>query len=135
MKDYSKIDNEVNAVSDTIWDMATNVWKFAELGYGEVKSSAYESAALAKQGFQITDRGIGGMDTSWIATWGNGSPVVGFLVECDALPGLGNEAAPTKTPRKDGVTNGHGCCHNLIGSGSIGAAIALKALIEKKGGV
>jgi len=53
--------------------------------------------------------------------------VVGILVELDALPGLGNEAAPTKTPRKDGITNGHGCGHNPIGSGSNGAATALKA--------
>jgi aminobenzoyl-glutamate utilization protein B len=133
MKDYSKIDSEVTALSDFIWDMATNVWKFAELGYGELKSSAYESTALEKQGFKITDRGIGGMDTAWIATWGSGSPVVGFLVEFDALPGLGNEAVPTQTPRKDGITSGHGCGHNLIGSGSIGAAIALKAQMEKEG--
>jgi hypothetical protein len=49
------------------------------------------------------------MDTSWIANWGSGSPVLGILVEFDALPGLDNEAVPTKTPRKDGNTNGHGC--------------------------
>jgi len=53
--------------------MASNVWKFAELGYGELKSSADESTALEKQGFKITDRGIGAMDTAWIATWGSGS--------------------------------------------------------------
>jgi aminobenzoyl-glutamate utilization protein B len=64
MTDYRKIDNEVKTVSDTIWDMATNVWKFAELGYEEVKSSAYESAALEKYGFKISDRGIGGIGTS-----------------------------------------------------------------------
>jgi aminobenzoyl-glutamate utilization protein B len=58
--------------------------------------------------------------------------VLGILVEFDALPSLGNEAVPTKTPRKDGVTNGHGCGHNLIGSCSIGAAIARKAHMEKE---
>jgi aminobenzoyl-glutamate utilization protein B len=52
-------------------------------------------------------------------------------VEFDALPDLGNEPLPNKTPRKDGVTNGHGCGHNLIGSGAIGAAIALKTHLEK----
>jgi len=133
MKDYSKIDTEVDALSETIWDLAINVWEFAELGFKELKSSAYEAGALAKSGFKISDRGIGGIDTAWIATWGKDAPVLGILVEFDALPDLGNEAVPTKTPRKDGVTNGHGCGHNLIGSGAIGAAIALKNHMEKEG--
>ena len=41
MTDYTKIDQEVNAVSDLVWDMASNVWAFPELGYEEFKSSAY----------------------------------------------------------------------------------------------
>jgi len=94
MKDYSKVDSEVNAVSNVIWEMATNVWKFSELGYEEVTSAAYTSAALEKYGFKISGWGIGGIDTSWIATWGKGSPVIGILVEFDALPGLGNETGP-----------------------------------------
>jgi aminobenzoyl-glutamate utilization protein B len=132
MTDYAKIEKEVDAQAELIWDMAYNVWKFAELGLEEEQSSAYESAALEKNGFKISDRGIGGCDTSWIATWGTGSPVLGILVEFDALPDLGNEPVPTKTPRKDGVTNGHGCGHNLIGSGAIGAAIALKTHMENE---
>jgi aminobenzoyl-glutamate utilization protein B len=130
--DYTILEAEVDTQADVIWDMALNVWKFSELGLQEEKSSAYESAVLEKNGFTISDRGIGGCDTSWIATWGNGSPVLGILVEFDALPGLGNEPVPTKTPRKDGVTNGHGCGHNLIGAGAIGAAIALKTHMEKE---
>lgn len=130
-KDYSSIAQEVEAVAETIWDMASNVWTFAELGFEEEKSSAYESKVLEDNGFTISDRGIGGIDTSWIATYGSGTPVIGILVEFDALPDLGNEPVATHTPRKDGVTNGHGCGHNLIGSGAIGAALALKAQMEK----
>jgi len=133
MSDYKEIDREVDALGDVIWDMASNVWKFAELGFQEERSSAYESAVLEKGGFRISDRGIGGLDTSWIATWGSGAPVIGILVEFDALPGLGNEPVPKQTPRKDGVTNGHGCGHNLIGAGAVGAALALKARMEKEG--
>lgn len=55
------------------------------------------------------------------------------MLEYDALPGLGNEAVPTKQQRKDGVTAGHGCGHNLIGSGALGAALALKNLMKEKG--
>ena len=131
-KDYGPIARQVEAVADTIWDMASNVWTFAELGMEEEQSSSYESAVLEKNGFTISNRGIGGIDTSWIATCGSGTPVIGILVEFDALPDLGNEPVATKTPRKDGVTNGHGCGHNLIGSGAIGAALALKAQMEKE---
>ena len=95
----------------------------AELGYQEFISSAYECEALEKCGFTISDRGVGGIDTSWIATWGSGSPVLGYLVEFDALPGLGNDTVPRQAPAKSGNTNGHGCGHNLIGTSSIGAAI------------
>ncbi len=115
-----------------IWDVASNVWKFAELGYEEIKSSAYESEVLEKNGFKISGRGDGGLDTSWTATWGSGSPVLGILVEFDALPGLGNDTVPKQTPAKSGNTTGHGCGHNLIGATSIGAAIALKNHMEKE---
>lgn len=132
MPDYAKLEQEVDALSDVIWGVASNIWEFAELGFEEQKSSAYESAVLEKNGFRISDRSIGGIDTSWIATWGSGSPVLGILVEFDALPGLGNDTVPKKAPAKSGNTNGHGCGHNLIGSGAIGAAIALKAHMEKE---
>jgi len=130
MTDYSKLDAIVDSHKDTILDMADTVWNEAELGYHELKSSAYEGTVLADHGFAMSDRGIGGLDTSWIGTWGSGSPVIGILVEFDALPDLGQEPVATKTPRQDGNSNGHGCGHNLIGSGAIGAAIALKEFME-----
>jgi aminobenzoyl-glutamate utilization protein B len=133
MTDYSKLDEIVDKNADVIIDMADTVWNEPELGFHEVKSSAYEGIVLADHGFAMSDRGIGGLDTSWIATWGSGSPVIGILVEFDALPSLGQAAASTKTPREDGNTNGHGCGHNLIGSGAIGAAISLKEYMEAEG--
>ena len=106
MTDYTKIEQEVDGASDMIWDVASNVWEFAELGYKEFKSSPHVGGTLKKAGFEISDRGIGGIDTSWIATWGSGSPVLGILVEFDALPGLGNDTVPTKAPAKSGNSNG-----------------------------
>jgi aminobenzoyl-glutamate utilization protein B len=67
-----------------------------------------------------------------VAEYGKGKPIIGILLEYDALPGLGNEAVPKKQPRKDGVTAGHGCGHNLIGAGAMGAALAIKNLMEEK---
>jgi len=56
MTDYTKIEKEVDAQANMIWDVASNVWEFAELGYEEFKSSAYESEVLEKNGFAISDR-------------------------------------------------------------------------------
>jgi aminobenzoyl-glutamate utilization protein B len=133
MTDYSKLDEIVESNKDTIVDMADTVWNAAELGFQEAKSSAYEGTVLAKNAFNMSDRGIGGIDTAWVATYGSSSPVIGILVEFDALPSLGQEAVSTQTPRKDGNTNGHGCGHNLIGAGAIGAAISLKEYMEAEG--
>jgi aminobenzoyl-glutamate utilization protein B len=132
MTDYTKLEKEVDAQADLIWEIASNVWEFAELGYAELKSSALEAEALEKNGFTISDRGVGGLGTAWTATWGSGSPVIGILCEFDALPGLGNDTVPKQTPAKSGNPNGHGCGHNLIGATSIGAAIALKNHMEKE---
>jgi aminobenzoyl-glutamate utilization protein B len=134
MADYTKIEKEVDQLSDAIWDLSSKVWEYAEIGFEEVQSSAYSSELLEKNEFKISDQGIGGIDTSWIATWSNGSggPVVGLLVEFDALAGLGNDTQPKQTPAKSGITIGHGCGHNLICSTSIGAAMALKNHMVKE---
>ena len=94
MTDYTKLEQIVKSNSDVILDMADKVWDWAELGFKGQKSSAYEAAVLEKKGFRISDRGIGGLDTSWIATWGTGSPVVGIMLEFDAMPDLGNDIVP-----------------------------------------
>ncbi|MGW8188433.1 MAG: hypothetical protein ACWGNK_14235, partial [Desulfobacterales bacterium] len=120
MKEYTKLEKEVDTAADTIWDVASNVWELAELSYKELKSSPYVAGTLKKYGFAISDKGIGGLDTSWIATWGSGSPVLGLLIEFDALPGLGNDTVPKQAPAKSGNPNGHGCGHNLIASTSLG---------------
>lgn len=132
MTNYTSIDQEVADLSEVICNMASDVWEFAELSYEEFQSSALQSAVMEQNGFTIEQRNIADLATSWVASWGNGSPVIGYLVEFDALPDLGNDTVPYKTPAKSGNTNGHGCGHNLIGSSSIGAAIALKNHMEKE---
>ena len=133
MEDYKKIEEAVDAVADTIWDVASNVWEMAELSYKEFESSSYVAGTLEKYGFEIIQKGVGGVETAWVASWGAGSPVIGILTEYDGLPGLGNDTVPTHTPAKSGNTNGHGCGHNLIASTSVGAAIALKDHMEQEG--
>jgi aminobenzoyl-glutamate utilization protein B len=126
---YEQIDKAVEQARPTIERLAGELWRLAELSLQEVKSSRLIMDILQQAGFTITSRGTARVPTAFIAEWGEGRPILGVLVEYDALPGLGNAAVPRKEPREDGITSGHGCGHNLLGSAAIGAAIALKNLM------
>ena len=113
--------NELIKISDEIWGLA-------ETAFEETKSAEILANYAEKQGFNV-ERGVAGMPTAFVATYGSGSPVISVLGEFDALPGISQKATPTKSPLKEGAA-GHGCGHNLFGAGSLGAAIAIKELIQ-----
>ena len=112
-------------------DVATNIWKLAELGYKEGKSANLLQSMLKEEGFTI-ETGVAGIPTAFTATFGSGTPVIGVLGEYDALPGFSQDAVPFK---KDlpGNTNGHACGHHLFGSASAAAAIAVKNWLKTTG--
>jgi aminobenzoyl-glutamate utilization protein B len=68
------------------------------------------------------------MPTAFVAEYGQGTPIIGILGEYDALPGLSQKAESTKSPLEAGAA-GHGCGHNLLGVGALGAAVAIKEQI------
>lgn len=72
------------------------------------------------------------MDTAFIAEAGEGGPTIGFLGEYDGLAGLSQAVSGKKAPLQYGGP-GHGCGHNLLGVGSLGAALACAYLLHKKG--
>lgn len=109
-------------------DISNNIWALAETAFEETQSSKILADYAEKQGFKV-DRGVAGMPTAFVATYGSGSPVISVLGEFDALPGISQKAQPTKEALNEGAA-GHGCGHNLFGAGSLGAAIAIKELIE-----
>jgi aminobenzoyl-glutamate utilization protein B len=109
-------------------ELSDKIWKHAELAFEEHKSSKLLADYAQANGFQV-ERGVGEMPTAFIATYGSGKPVIGVLGEFDALPGLSQDAHPSKKPLEEGH-GGHGCGHNLFGVGSLGAAIAVKELME-----
>ena len=115
------------------WEqLARRVWETPELALEEKRSAATLADALLKEGFKVA-WGAGGLPTAFVATAGSGSPVVGFLAEYDALPGLSQTAGTaTREPVvQDGP--GHGCGHNLLGAASVAAAIAANhERIERK---
>ena len=126
------VDQAVEQTIPIIERIANEVWQFSELSLQEIKSAQLIVHMLQEQGFTITSKGTAGVPTAFIAEYSNGTPTLGFLVEYDALPGLGNEPVPYREPRKDQVTSGHGCGHNLLGAGSIGAAIAVKNVLAEQ---
>ncbi len=108
--------------------LSDRIWSYKEIAFQEEQSSKALSEYAMKQGFRVT-RGVADIPTAFIAEFGSGKPVIGILGEFDALPGLSQKAVPVKEAVDDGGP-GHGCGHNLFGVASLGAATAIKELIE-----
>jgi aminobenzoyl-glutamate utilization protein B len=113
-------------------DVARYIWGNPELSLVEFKSSAKLQEYLSVNGFKI-EKGVAGMPTAFVATWGSGKPVIGIMAEFDALPGLSQESGvASKKPVVAGAP-GHGCGHNLFGTSSATAAIAMTKAMAKFG--
>lgn len=124
----AKISNSIAKHEADLIKISDAIWAQAETAMLETNSSKILADYAEKNGFKV-ERGVAGMPTAFVATYGSGKPVISVLGEFDALPGLSQKAVSTKNPITDGAP-GHGCGHNLFGTGSLGAAIAIKELIE-----
>lgn len=113
---------------DTYDRLQKTIWNYAELGFLEAKSSRLLQEHLKENGFMI-EKGVAGLPTAFVATYGTGHPVVGILAEFDALPGLSQDTVPYRKPLVKGG-NGHGCGHNVFGVGSMAGAVAIKKWLE-----
>jgi aminobenzoyl-glutamate utilization protein B len=112
-------------------EISRQLWDWSELGYLEERSSALLRQELAEAGFRI-ESGVAGLPTAFVASWGQGRPVIGLLAELDALPGISQAALPERRPVPDRET-AQACGHNLFGAGSTIAAIALARWLEARG--
>ena len=108
--------------------VSKQIWDYAELGYHESKSSDLLQQQLKAAGFRV-QAGVADEPTAFIASYGESKPVIAILGEFDALPGLSQQPEPTRDPVKAGAP-GHGCGHNLLGSGAALAAVSLKQYME-----
>ena len=109
-------------------DLSDRIWSYEEIAFQEDQSAAALKAYAKANGMRITEN-IGDIPTAFTAEFGSGKPVIGILGEFDALPGLSQATVPKKQPLNEGGA-GHGCGHNLFGTASLGAAVAIKELIE-----
>jgi aminobenzoyl-glutamate utilization protein B len=121
----------VAAHADRFGTVSRQIWEAAELGFHETKSSALLQQELTANGFQV-QAGVANMPTAFTATFGTGKPVIVIMGEFDALPGLSQKDAPALSPVQAGAP-GHGCGHNLLGSASALAAVAIKEEMQAKG--
>jgi aminobenzoyl-glutamate utilization protein B len=113
-------------------EVAREIWELAEVGFQEERSAALLKAQLEAAGFELQS-GVAGMPTAFIGSFGRGRPVLAFLAEFDALPGLSQDASPERKPRAESAP-GHACGHHLFGTASTAAAIAVKEWLAASGG-
>lgn len=111
--------------------LAREIWKLAEVGYQEQRSSAALQAFLRERGFTV-EAGVAEIPTAFVASAGQGEPVIGILAEFDALPGLSQAAVPARQPLEPGAA-GHACGHHLFGAASAAAGAAIARWLADSG--
>lgn len=117
--------DSINTKREYLGSLSDQIWDNPETLFEEFKSAEILCTALEQAGFQV-ERNLANIATAFSGKWGSGHPVIGFLGEFDALPNLSQEAnVVVKKPVVKGGA-GHGCGHNLLGVGTLGAAIAVR---------
>jgi aminobenzoyl-glutamate utilization protein B len=127
-KNQRAVIGSIDNKSPELISLSDQIWAFEEVAFRETQSAQALTDYAASQGFQIKS-GVADIPTAFIAEYGSGKPIIGIMGEFDALPGLSQKTVPTKDPVHEGAP-GHGCGHNLYGTASLGAAVAIKELIE-----
>ena len=113
--------------------MADEIWENPELSLKEYRAAELYCGKLRELGFTVTEN-LCNIPTAFCGSFGSGRPVIGILGEFDALSGLSQKAGAAEPVPVTPGGNGHGCGHNLLGVGSLAAACAVKAWLEKSGG-
>ena len=122
----------VDLHSERLIALSDRVWAIPEVCYTERRSAAEHVAEMNHQGFRVTEA-VAGIPTAVMGEAGEGGPVIAFLGEYDALPGLSQEAGVAEPRPVEAGGHGHGCGHNLLGSAALLAATAMKDWLAATG--
>ena len=122
----------VEAKAHLVQLAAEKIWGYAELSLQEERSAEILCDICEREGFRV-ERGICGIPTAFSASFGSGRPIIGLLAEYDALAGLSQQAGAVEQKELVSGGTGHGCGHNLLGAGALGAALGVKAWLEATG--
>ena len=119
----------VDAAMPELAELNDEIWRAAEVAMEEYHSADALASYVERAGFKV-ERGVAGLPTAFVGIYGSGQPVIGFLAEYDALPGLSQEAVTAKQPASEG-SPGHGCGHNIFGVASVASAVAVKDVMAR----
>ena len=120
----------VDGMAKMAQEMVDTVFSFSELAHQEFETSRYLTSVLEKNGFTVR-RGVAGMPTAWVATWGSGKPVIALGSDLDGIPQASQKpGVPYREPLIAGAP-GHGEGHNSGVPLNILAALAVKKMMER----
>jgi aminobenzoyl-glutamate utilization protein B len=123
---------EVDAQQTLTQQIVDQIFSFSELGFQEIETSRYLTAMLEKNGFKV-EREVAGVSTAWVATWGSGKPVIGFMTDIDCIPRASQKPGVAyRAPLVEGAP-GHGEGHNSGMAVNVTAALVLKKLMQQHG--
>jgi aminobenzoyl-glutamate utilization protein B len=120
----------INDQDEKLCYIAQEIWAHPQIALQEEFACKLLAQELADEGFSI-EWGVGQMPTAFVATWGEGGPIIGLLGEYDALPGLSQKVSTQKEPIEVGGP-GHGCGHNLFGTACMASVMGLKKAMEQE---
>ena len=122
---------EVEKRQTLVQQIVDQIFSYSELGFQEVETARYLTGLLEKNGFKV-ERGVAGIPTAWVATWGSGKPVIGFMTDVDCIPRASQKPGVAyRDPLIEGAP-GHGEGHNSGQAVNIVAALVLKQLMEQQ---
>ena len=125
----SQLINYIDSEEKTLIGISNKIWNAAEIAFQEKISAQTLITYAIENGFNVEEK-VASIPTAFVASYGSGKPIIGILGEFDALPGISQKPKSIKDPLIKGGA-GHGCGHNMFGTASLGAAVAVKKLIEE----
>src|SRR4051812_3117796 len=122
---------QIDAMKKQAQVMVDTVFSFGELGFQEYETSKYLTGMLENAGFKI-ERGVAGIPTAWVASWGSGKPVISLGSDIDDIPQASQKpGVGWHEPMIEGAP-GHGEGHNSGMPLNILAALAVKEVMERE---
>lgn len=121
---------EVDSLKNLTQQMVDQIFSYSELGFQEYETSNYVTGILDKNGFKV-ERGVAGIPTAWVASYGSGKPVIAFITDIDCIPKASQKPGVAyHDPLVEGAP-GHGEGHNSGQGVNVTAALVLKKLMDK----
>ncbi|MGO4890429.1 M20 family metallopeptidase [Anaerobacillus sp. MEB173] len=130
MNQYQWVNDFIEKTRDNWISISDQIWSHPETRFEEYESTKLLIEPLKKEGFRIKEC-IANIETAFVAEFGKGKPVIAFLGEYDALSDMSQKGNIAYKERVKDSENGHGCGHNLLGTGTLAGAIALKNYMEE----